>query len=212
MATTHGLAGLLLGAVLSFVAPEQAPTLMLAGLAGGLAPDADLYAGHRRTLHFPVYGSVLAVAIVGLALFTSIPAILGLAAFVAAAALHAVTDVLGGGLELRPWQAGSERAVYSHYHGQWLAPRRVIPYDGSPRDLSLALALGLPALVMTQGVLRVGVAGALLVSIGYTLLRKRLASIATMIVGLLPQEVTPYVPDRYCVGGNSQATSASRRR
>lgn len=197
MATTHGLAGLLLGALIAVVAPEQAPTVMAAGLLGGLAPDLDLYAGHRRTLHFPVYGPLVAVAVLGVALTIGSPLALAAGAFVAAAAAHAAMDVLGGGLELRPWQAGSERAVYSHYHGRWLAPRRWITYDGSPQDLALALGLGLPALTATDGTLQLAIAASLAVSTGYTLLRKRLAVVATTIAGLLPPTIHPYVPDRY---------------
>jgi hypothetical protein len=211
MATTHGLAGLLVGAVFALLAPGETTLLLAAGFAGGLAPDLDLYWGHRKTLHFPVYGAVAALAAVAFTLASPSVATLSLAAFLTAAAVHAASDVLGGGLELRPWEAGSEHAVYSHYHGRWLEPRRLVPYDGSPHDLTLVLTLGVPALAITTGPLQIVVASVLVVSAAYTLLRKRLASLATVLAGLLPERVVPYVPERYRSGGNSRATSSSRR-
>ena len=212
MATTHGLAGLLVGTVFAAVAPGETSLLLAAGLAGGLAPDLDLYWGHRRTLHFPVYGTVAALAAVGAALVAPTPGSLAVASFLLAAALHAASDVLGGGLELRPWEAGSQRAVYSHYHDRWLAPRRLVPYDGSPHDLALVFALGVPGLAVTSGLLQVAVGVTLVVSATYTLLRKRLATLAAVVAGVLPEQVLPYVPERYRAGGNSRVVSSSRRR
>lgn len=197
MATTHGLVGLLLGAVLGLVAPEHASTAMAAGLVGGLVPDLDLYAGHRRTLHFPVYGSAGVLPAIALLVLVPTATTVALAAFVVAAAAHAALDVLGGGLELRPWTGGSERAVYSHYHGRWLRPRRWVPYDGSPQDLMLVVALGIPGLMVTTDLLQVVVGVAMAISATYTLLRKRLATIAATVASLAPPSVVPYVPDRY---------------
>jgi len=211
MATTHGLAGLLVGAVFATMAPGETSLLLAAGLLGGFAPDLDLYWGHRRTLHFPVYGSLAALVALGVAVVVPTPITLALAAFLAAAAVHAASDILGGGLELRPWEAGSERAVYSHYHRRWLTPRRLVPYDGSPHDLALVLALGVPGLAITTGPLQVVVGLTLVVSATYVLLRKRLATLATLVASMLPEQVLPYVPERYRPGGNSRPVSSSRR-
>jgi hypothetical protein len=211
MATTHGLAGLLVGAVFALLVPGETTLLLAAGFAGGLVPDLDLYWGHRKTLHFPVYGAVAALAAVAISLVNPSLTTVTLATFLTAAAVHAASDVLGGGLELRPWQAGSERAVYSHFHGRWLEPRRLVPYDGSPHDLVLVLTLGVPALAITSGPLQILIAGVLVISATYTLLRKRLASLATLLAGLVPDRVRPYVPQRYHSGRNSRATSSSRR-
>lgn len=210
MATTHGLLGLALGAVIALLAPEHATPAMIAGLVGGIAPDLDLYRGHRRTLHFPVYGSILAAVVVVIAILVPTPVTVALAAFVAAAAFHAATDVLGGGLELRPWEGNSERAVYSHYHGRWLSPRRWVPYDGSLHDLGLAAGFAVPAVLWTDGLLQLIVAGAVVVSLGYTLLRKRLAAIAATLVTFLPAAVHPHVPERYRSTANSRSNTASR--
>ncbi len=50
-------------------APEFASIALVAGLLGGVFPDLDLYAGHRKTLHFPVfYSAVATVAVVVAAL------------------------------------------------------------------------------------------------------------------------------------------------
>lgn len=198
MATTHGLAGLGLGALALLVTPELAPVTMLAGLAGGVFPDLDLYAEHRKTLHFPVYYTLLALGALGIALAVLSPLTVGIAAFLSAAAVHSVTDVFGGGLELRPWEGTSERAVYSHYHGRWLRPRRWVGYDGAPGDLALASALALPPLLFVEWQLldplvtaAVGVSGL------YTLVRKRLADLAEDAAAVVPAPVRPYVPERY---------------
>ncbi|MXR22163.1 metal-dependent hydrolase, partial [Halobacterium sp. PCN9] len=68
MATTHALVGLAIAAVVSLVAPEFGMIAAAAGIAGGVFPDLDLYAGHRRTLHFPVYYAVATVPAVAVAL------------------------------------------------------------------------------------------------------------------------------------------------
>jgi hypothetical protein len=198
MATTHGLAGLALGALTLGIAPEYAPAAMLAGFAGGVFPDLDLYGEHRKTLHFPVYYSVAAFAALAVALAVPTTGTVAVAVFLLAAALHSVTDIFGGGLELRPWEGNSERAVYSHFHGRWLRPRRWVGYDGAPGDLALASALALPPLAFVDSAF-VGplVAVALGVSGAYALVRKRLPDLAEILAAQVPDRIRPYVPDRY---------------
>ncbi|MFB6131464.1 MAG: metal-dependent hydrolase [Salinigranum sp.] len=197
MATTHGLAGVALGAGISVVAPDLGHAVVLAGAAGGVFPDLDLYAGHRKTLHFPVYYSAMAaVAAVGAALVTT-PLTAAVAVFLAAAALHSISDVAGGGLELKPWLGTSQRAVYSHFHGRWIAPKRWVRYDGSPEDLVLASWLALPGVALLDGPLRLAVLGALAVSATYVLVRKPLVDVAERIVTGLPAEVVGYLPERF---------------
>jgi hypothetical protein len=60
MLPTHVLIGMVLALPLMVVAPEFATVGLIAGLLGGLFPDLDLYHGHRKTFHYPVYYSVLA--------------------------------------------------------------------------------------------------------------------------------------------------------
>jgi hypothetical protein len=197
MATTHAMAGLAVAALASFVAPEHAPTLAAAGLAGGVFPDLDLYVGHRRTLHFPVYYAVAAVAAAVAAVLAPGAWTAGGAVFLAAAALHAASDVLGGGLELEPWEATSERAVYSHFHGRWLPPRRFVRYDGSPEDVVVAAGVGVPAALAFGPTVQWLVAGALAVSVGYALVRRRLPRLVRRLVSLVPAALRRRLPDRF---------------
>jgi hypothetical protein len=197
MATTHALAGAAVATVTFVLAPEYAPLAVGAGFLGGLFPDFDLYVGHRRTLHFPVYYSIGAVPAVALAAIGPGPSTVAIAAFLLAAALHSASDVLGGGLELRPWHGHSERAVFDHFNGRWLPPKRWIQYDGAPRDLALAGALAVPTYFASSGALQQLIGLTVLVSAGYTLLRKPLAEIARRLATLVPASVRPYVPDRY---------------
>ncbi|SDK01192.1 hypothetical protein [Natronorubrum texcoconense] len=197
MATTHAFAGLVLAAIVALVAPQFAVVVALAAILGGIFPDLDLVGAHRRTLHFPVYYWLVAAPVSVIALAVPTAATVGLAVFLLAAALHSLSDHVGGGLEPKPWLATSERAVYSHYHDRWLEPRRWIRYDGAPEDLALAAALALPALVVFDGTIRTVAAALLVVSVGYTLIRKPLASAGEWLLDRAPEPVLSAVPDRF---------------
>lgn len=197
MATTHALAGMALAGVTAVVAPEFAPVAVGAAAVGGLFPDLDLYGEHRRTLHYPVYYSLGTVlGLLGAALSPTL-ATVALAAFLASAALHSVMDAFGGGLELRPWEGTSERAVYDHYRGRWIRPRRWIRYDGAPEDVLLATVLAVPTLMSSTGTTRTGVLALLGASVLYGLVRKPLAAVTERIVGVLPPTVVDQLPERF---------------
>lgn len=197
MATTHVLAGVALAAGASLLGAEVSVVVVLAAGVGGLVPDLDLYAGHRRTLHYPVVLPVLAAVALGIATVIPRPGVLVVAFFLAGAALHAAMDVLGGGLELKPWEATSERAVYDHVRGQWIAPRRWIPYDGSPQDLGLAVLLGIPAFLAVPAPIDPLVIGLLAVSAVYAILRKPMVHATEHVLPRLPSALLGYVPDRF---------------
>jgi hypothetical protein len=202
MLPTHALAGMLLGLAASAVVPEFAGVAIAGGLLGGVFPDLDMYAGHRRTLHYPVYYSILGLGGVVLAVLVPAGVTIGVALFLLGAALHSVTDVLGGGLELRPWEATSDRAVYDHHRDRWLAPRRWVHYDGSPGDLALSAVLSVPLLLTLDGALRGVVVASLLVGIAYATVRRILPEIADVLIGeilapVLPGSLLALLPDRY---------------
>ena len=202
MLPTHALAGMAAALPFALAVPELAGVALAAGFVGGVLPDLDLYAGHRRTLHYPVVlpaVSVLALAAVVLAPSVTTATV---AFLLLGAALHSAMDVLGGGLELYPWAATSDRAVYDHLRGRWLAPRRLVPYDGSPADLVLAGALGLPLALVAGAPFRPLVLGAIAVAVGYTAVRRRLPAVAEWLVGAvlvdrLPDRAVDRVPERY---------------
>lgn len=202
MLPTHALAGMVLAVPIAIVAPEHAPIALSAGLLGGILPDLDLYTGHRKTLHYPVYYSILAGGAAGSALLFPSTLTVGVAVLLLAAAVHSVADIFGGGLELRPWEATSDRAVYNHYTGRWIPPRRVIRYDGSPGDFLLSAALAAVLWSNVDGPLRSVVLGAVAIAVVYTATRRLLPGIATILFGrLLPQHAPPsvlsLVPERY---------------
>jgi len=84
MLPTHVLGGMLLAAPLVRVAPELAPIGFVAGFLGGLFPDLDMYVGHRKTLHFPVYYSAFAALALFAALAVPSAATVGAALFFSA--------------------------------------------------------------------------------------------------------------------------------
>lgn len=197
MATTHALYGMVVGASVLAIAPEYAPVTMLVGFVAGILPDLDAYADHRRTLHFPVYLSLAAVPCVGLAALAPSLLTVSLATALVAMAVHAVMDAGGGGLSLRPWDEQPEKAVYSHFHGRWVAPKRFVEYDGAPSDFLLALGAGLPLLAVTSGPTRTLVAGTLVFSAGYVVVRKRLVEIVTVAIRYTPRRLQVLVPRRF---------------
>ncbi|WP_211250856.1 metal-dependent hydrolase [Haladaptatus cibarius] len=197
MATTHALVGVLLGSVTLLIAPESAPVAVFAGLFGGLFPDFDLYSGHRKTLHFPVYFSVAGAAALVIAIFVSTTWTVAVAVFLLSAAVHSVSDAFGGGLELKPWLGESERAVYDHFRGRWIPPRRWIRYDGAPEDFALGFFVALPSLVLYDGTIQTLVILFVLVSGVYALLRKQMVVAAEWLVGRIPASMLGYVPDRF---------------
>jgi hypothetical protein len=197
MLPTHVLAGLAIALPIAWIAPELAPAAFAGAAAGSVLPDLDMYGGHRRTLHYPVYYLPLAGLAAILAFAIPTAATVALAFLLAAALLHCRMDELGGSLELRPWAENSDRGVYDHHEGEWRAPRRWIRYDGSPGDLAATGLLAIPLLLLTGEPVRWLVIAALLVGIVYAVLRKRLADVAEQIVGLVPAGVVTFLPGRY---------------
>ncbi len=175
MSTTHAAAGLLLAIPLLVFAPHLAPLAALAAIAGGAFPDFDMFVGqHRKTLHYPAYGWVVAVAALVVAVVRTRPATIAIACFTLAAALHAVSDVFGAGLEPRPWEGTSNRAVYLHAGDRWLAPKRWVRYDGAPEDLAFTVALSIPGLLLFGPTVRWVTIVGIVVAVVYTVVRKRL--------------------------------------
>jgi len=182
MATTHAFVGLAVAAAVVVAVPTLAPAVALAAavgaLAGGIFPDLDLAATHRRTLHFPVGYWVVAVPAAVAAVVVPDPVPVGVALFVLSAAIHSSSDVIGGGLETRPWLGTSDKGVYLHVRGRWLAPRQWIRYDGSPEDFLVGAAFAAPGLVAFDGAVRLAVLAMLGASLLYTLVRKKIVEVA----------------------------------
>lgn len=197
MATTHVLVGLMLATLTTVFAPDFTGVALLAAGVGGAFPDLDLYAGHRKSLHFPVYYSVLAFCALAIAAVLPTAVTVGLAFFLLSAAVHARMDAFGGGLELKPWVAQSHRGVYDHARDRWVEPRRWIRYDGAPEDLLLAAVVAIPVLVAFDGLVRQIVVAVLVISTVYTVVRKPVVRLTESVVEVLPLSVLRYVPDRF---------------
>ncbi|MGQ3413277.1 metal-dependent hydrolase [Natrinema sp. LN54] len=197
MLPTHALLGLAIAAPFVVFAPELAPAALIGGFLGGVLPDLDLYAGHRRTLHYPTLYVVAAVPIAIAAALIAAPWLVTAAFLLAGATLHCRMDRYGGGLELRPWEGTSDRAVYDHVRRRWRAPKRWVRYDGAPEDLLLSALAGVPLWLVLEGPFRWLVGAALLVAGLYVLLRRRLANAAPVVFGAVPESVDDYVPSRY---------------
>lgn len=200
MLPTHALVGMVLALPFTLIAPDVATHALLAGFLGGILPDLDLYNSHRNSLHFPVYYTLFAVPAVLAALVIRGPVTVPAAVFLLGAAVHCLMDTLGGGLELRPWEETSNRAVYNHYSDRWIRPRRWVQYDGAPADFAASAVLGTVLFTVVGGPFRVVVAGTVLVAGIYSVVRRTLPAVATGIVSLLPSTVHPLLPARYLDG------------
>ncbi len=208
MLPTHALFGMVLALPVAALAPEHATAALVAGLAGGVLPDLDLYAGHRRTLHYPVGYSVLAGVAAVVAVGAPSAPTISAALLFAAAASHSLLDTLGGGLELRPWKATDDRAVYDHVRGRWIAPRRWVRYDGAPEDLLLAVGLAIPLRLHVAPPFERVVVASLVVAVAYAATRRVLPRVARVLATeLLPGRVPPSllarVPERYVEDADS---------
>ncbi len=173
MATTHGFLGGLLALPLFVLYPELALAAFIAAYIGGVFPDLDLYYGHRRLLHYPIYYSM--AALITLPFMLASPNIATISAwfFLAGASLHCLSDKLGGSKDSRPWKNDSGKAVYSHYHGEWWEPKKWIRYDGSPEDFLIMLIASLPAIYVLKGNSLLVALALIIISFLYTLLRKK---------------------------------------
>ncbi len=197
MLPTHAVLGLAVAAPLVALRPEIAPVALAGALVGSIVPDLDLYAGHRRTLHYPTGYAILSLPAVAVAVMATTTATVGIASVLVGATVHCRLDRYGGGLELRPWEGTSERAVYDHVRGRWRRPKRWIRYDGSPEDFLLLASLGVPLLVVLDDLFRIVVAAALVVGAVYAGLRRQLATLAPVVFGYAPDRLERYVPERY---------------
>lgn len=201
MLPTHALVGLLLALPFALSMPEFGDVALVTGFLGGVVPDLDMYVGHRRTLHYPVYFTALAAGAVPVTLLFPSTATVAVAFLLLGAAVHSVGDMFGGGLELRPWEATSDRAVYDHSRRQWIPPRHWVRYDGAPEDLLLSLTTAVPLLVALDGWLRWIVIASLTVATVYTAVRRFLPIMAEFLfVDLLPDRMVDVAPDRYLTG------------
>jgi hypothetical protein len=208
MATTHGFVALALAVALLPDAPgEAAPGVVLAAaFLGGVAPDLDLLADHRKTLHFPVVGSALAAAVIAVAALTGSGEAVVAGTFLGAAGVHAVSDVLGGSAEPEPWNPTTGRGVYDHVAGVWRRPRRFVRYSGSPGDFLLCIPFaGVAVLTPATGPTADAAILAVLVLSGvYTAVRRRLGTLAQALSGAVPAWHRPAVADESDPVGNSE--------
>lgn len=172
MLFTHALVGVLVAALASTATAVPPDSLVVVGAAGGLLPDADMFAVHRKTLHYP-FGFTAVAAVSGtLAATTGGSAVVLVFVGATAAAVHCWMDVLGGGKEMRPWLETDDRAVYDHVRGGWLVARRLF-YDGSKPDLAVSVAAAAASAWLLPAAFDVFLGVLLVLGAVYVALRRR---------------------------------------
>jgi hypothetical protein len=198
MATTHAFSGLAVAVGLLGLLPNDvaAAPLLAAAFVGGLLPDLDLVASHRRTLHYPGLLPAATLVLVAGASVSPSPVLLAVTFAVGSAALHCVSDVLGGSVEAKPWTYSSDHAVFNHVLGRWHRPRRYVRYSGAPEDFLVGAAFAVVAVQSAAtgaGVDRL-LLGAVVCSGVYTLLRRRLHAIPNAVAPLVPARLRRIFP------------------
>ena len=177
MSTTHAAMALAAVILLDPFLPGMSGPAATAAIAGGVFPDLDIVFEHRKTLHQTELYPVATAIATGVALLSRTVVTISVAIFLGAAALHTLSDVIGGGLGLRPWANDDQRGIYLHLAGRWIPPRRWIRYDGAPEDLLFAILLSIPPYLYFGGAVRTLILLGLAGSAVYVLLRKRLEDI-----------------------------------
>lgn len=197
MALTHGLASLTLVAFATPVLSEYAgPPILAAAFLGGVAPDLDLVAEHRKSLHFPVGYTLLVAIFTGWFAVSPSPGVLLAAVTVGAAGLHAWSDVLAGSVEPAPWNPTTEKAVYNHALGRWHRPRRLVRYSGAPEDGLLAVGFAAVALLApaTGPTADAALLWLTALSVVYVIARKRLTDLRSHLAALVPARIVASLP------------------
>lgn len=105
------------------------------------------------------------------------------ALFLGSVALHSLSDGLGGGLELWPWEATAERAVSSHYDQFWWRPRCWVRYDGAPEDAAPGVLLTIPSVLVFGG------------TSNCAAIRRPIVEWTRRLVDSLPPELLDRLPD-----------------
>jgi len=185
MLPTHVLVGMALATPVVLAVPGVGPAVVGGAVAGSIAPDLDVVARHRRTLHFPTGYVVAAIPAAAVALAVPTPATVGLAAGIVAAAVHCRMDAYGGSHELRPWERNTDRAVYDHVRADWQPAKRWVRYDGSGSDLLVSLVAAIPPAVLLSGSAHTILAAALVVAFVYTAFRRRIPDLIDGIIDRL---------------------------
>lgn len=197
MALTHGFASLAVAVVVfPVVGDHVGGPLLLAAFLGGLAPDADLLASHRKTLHYPVGFSAVTLLLFGAVLLTGWSALLLPTVAVGAAALHAVSDVLGGSAEREPWNPTMDTGVYKPRSRPLASTAPIRPLLGRAGGFFVCLAFATVAVSSAVTPTAADITLFWLVALAglYTLCRKRLAAISTGLSNLVPTRVRTLLP------------------
>lgn len=187
MGLTHAVMSVVVAIPFLYLYPQLALPIAVIAYLGGSFPDFDLFFGvHRKTLHYPVYFTVSAIATtVGFAVTTS-TVLMFVSVFLCGAAIHSLMDIVGAGVEEKPWNQTNPHAVYVHPQNRWATARYWIPYDGSPHDLVvLAMLSVIVVYVYSEPVVTIGILVTLVISTVYTLVRKDLPAVKTYIESTL---------------------------
>lgn len=191
MAPAHVLFGLLVGLGVSGGAVDQG--ILAAAVTGSLVPDFDFLLKHRKSLHFPIYGTILGCLITVNGLIFELYVLIVIGTALLCVGVHSVLDIFGGVLGLRPWEKDSGNLVYNHYEDSWISNSDIsfgVGYDGSPLDLLVTTVISFTLILSySNTTLRAFVLLLLLIGCLYSVLRKRLVQAVLILVNYTPKPV-----------------------
>lgn len=185
MLPTHIIGALFLSIPIIAFYPDLIRVVFIGSVFGGVAPDLDLIIGqHRKSFHHPyIFSLGLFTAISLLVAFPESTILVGFLAFMIGCVSHIVGDLMGSGLEHKPWDQTSTRCVYNHVRQEWIPPSYILGYDGSLRDMGVLLVLSGVVYIFYHQMMYIEQAVLVLLSIGmvYTIVRRTLPKVETTL-------------------------------
>jgi len=151
MTPNHATSGLLLALTVTRWHPELLTVVAITAFIGGVVPDFDAKLEHRKTLHYPVYYSILAGLFLLAATVVDAQVLVIGAYFFAAATLHCYTDLFVD-IEKASDEPDGDGIIFVHPVDRWVGPVTLVRYAGSPEDLLIGLLLVVLPLLEYEGV------------------------------------------------------------
>lgn len=121
------------------------PVAVLAGMIGGFLPDIDMLLEHRKTTHRPFQYLVLTTVFLAAVLLQGGAYLVFATFLLGSMMLHSFMEIFSNGKTMRPKKETDDRAVFNHFTGNWIKPRRTV-IDASFRDLMCTVFFSIPVL------------------------------------------------------------------
>lgn len=146
-AAGHLLIGLLVGEIFVLIFSLDPSVALTAIGFGSIFPDLDVLLEQGKTFHYPKIATGASAVFLVILFALNVPIIAALGLFLLGVGIHSLTDILGGGIELRQWERKDNRGVYDHINERFIECRRLY-YDGSLEDIGITVIIAMILLIL----------------------------------------------------------------